>query len=143
MEFLLVYKFKSTNLVDSSTSWVIDSVVSFHITYERDLFTCYTLGNFDNVKMGHKGVARCVGVGHVCLEMSNSFRLILKHVLDIWLNLLSIGKLCDENYNSSFSGDSWKLTKSSMVVGRGIRASIVYIIKAKILKDVVHGLEVC
>jgi len=126
-EFLLVHEFEFDNLVDSLTGWVIDSGISFHITSRRDLFTSYTPGDFGNVKMTHEGVARCVGVGQFYLEMSNGSRLILKHVkhvLDVRLNLLFVGKLCDENYNNLFSGDSWKLTKDSMVV-----------------KDVVHAVE--
>jgi len=105
VDFLLVHEFESTNLVDSSTSWVIDSGASFHITSRRDLFISYTSNDFGSVKMAHEGVARCISVGQVCLEMSNDSRLILKHVkhvLDIRLNLLSVSKLCDENYNNSF-----------------------------------------
>jgi len=44
------------------------------------LFTSYTSGDFGSVKMVHEGVVRCIGVGQVCLEMSNGSRLILKHV---------------------------------------------------------------
>jgi len=80
VDFLLVHEFEFANLVDSSTSWVIDSGASFHITYRRDLFTSYTYGDFGCVKMAHGGVARCIGVGQVCLEMSNGSRLVLKHV---------------------------------------------------------------
>jgi len=90
-DFLLVQEFEPANLVDSSTSWVIDSGASFHITSRRDLFTSYTPSDFGNVKMAHESVARCIGVGHVCLEMSNGSRLILKHVKhvpDVRLNLL-------------------------------------------------------
>jgi len=123
---------------------VIDSGASFHITSRRDFFTSYTPSDFGSVKMAHEGVARCIGVGQVCLEMSNGSRLILKHVKhvpDVRLNLLSVGKLCDENYNNSFSGDSWKLTKGSMVVGRGTTQSTLYITQAKIVKDIVHAVE--
>ena len=126
-DFLLVHEFEPMNLVDSSTSWMIDSGASFYITSRRDLFTSYTPGDFGGVKMAHESVARCIGVGQVCLEMSNGSRLILKHVPDVRLNLLSVGKLCDENYNNSFAGDSWKLTKGSMVVGRGTKHSTLYI----------------
>jgi len=59
----LVHEFESVNLVDSSTSWVIDSGTSFHITSNRDLFTSYTLGDFGSVKMAHEGVTRCIGLG--------------------------------------------------------------------------------
>jgi len=142
IDFLLFHEFESANLVDSLISWVIDSHISFHITSRRDLFTSYTPGDFGSVKMAHEGVARCrIGVGQVCLEMSNGSRLILKHVPDVQVNLLFIGKLCNENYDSSFLGDSWKLTKGSMVVGRGTKHSTLYITQAKIVKDVFHAAE--
>jgi len=143
-DFLLVHEFEPGNLVDSSPSWVSDSGASFHITSKRDFFTSYTPGDFGSVKMTHESVARCIGIGQVCLEMSNGSRLILKHVKhvpDVRLNLLSVGKLCDENYNNSFASDSWKLTKGSMVVGRGTKHSTLYITQAKIVKDVVHAAE--
>jgi len=144
VDFLLVHEFESVNLVDRSTSWVIDSSASCHITSRRDLFTSYASGDFGSVKMAHEGVTRCIRIGHVCLEMSNGSRLILKHVKhvpDVLLNLLSVSKLSDENYNNSFSGDSWKLTKGSMVVGRGTKHSTLYITHTKIVKDVVHVAE--
>jgi len=144
VEFLLVHEFEFANLVDSLTSWVIDSSASFHITSRKDLFISYTPGDFASVKMAHEGVVIGIGVGQVCLEMSNGSRLILKHVNhapDVWLNLLSVGKLCDENYNSSFLGDSWKLTKGSMIVGKGTKHSTLYITQAKIVKDVDHATD--
>jgi len=62
--------------------------------------------------------------------MSNGSRLVLKHVKhvpDVRLNLLSVGKSCNENYNNLFSGDSWKFTMGFMVVGRGTKHSTLYI----------------
>ena len=135
VDFLLVHEFEFANLFDSSTSWVIDSGASFHITSRRGLFTSYTPGGFGSVKMAHEGVTKCIGVGQVCLEMSNGSRLILKHVKhvpDVRLNLLFVGKLCDENYNNSFSGDSWKLTTGSMDVGRGTKHPTLYITQANL-----------
>jgi len=71
IDFLLVYEFESANLVDGSTNWLIGSGASFHITSRIDLFTSYNSSDFGSVKMAHEGVARCISVGHVCLEMSN------------------------------------------------------------------------
>jgi len=102
VNFLLVEEFESTNLIDSSTTWVIDSGVPINISFTRDLFISYAVVGFGNFKMAHEGVAKCVGVGQVCLENSNDSGLILKHVPNMWLNLLSVGKLCDENYNNLF-----------------------------------------
>ena len=65
----------------------------------------------------------------------------MKHVPDVRLNILYVGNLCDENYNNSFSGDNWKLTKGFMVVGKGTKHSTFYITQAKIVKNVVHAAE--
>ena len=71
------------NLVDSLIIWVINSSASFHITSRRDLFTSYTPNDFNNVKMTHEGITRCIGVWQDCLEMFNDSRLILKHVPNV------------------------------------------------------------
>ena len=81
---------------------MIDSDASVHVTSRRDLFISYTFGDFGNMKMAYESVAKCFSVRHICLEMFTDSRLILKHVLNIQLNLLSIGKLCDENYTTQF-----------------------------------------
>ena len=79
--------------------------------------------------MAHEGVAKYASVGHVCLEISNIPKLApkhVKHVSNIWLNLLFVGKLCDENY------DNLKLTKGSIVVAKGTKHSILFLTETKI-----------
>jgi hypothetical protein len=104
-DFFTVYDDEVINLACHETSWVIDSGVSTHVTSRRDLFTSYTAGDFGTVKMGNNDVAKVVGIGDVCLEMSNGMKLVLrdvKHISDIRLNLISIGKLDDDGYCSIF-----------------------------------------
>jgi hypothetical protein len=62
---------------------MIDNGASTHVTSRRDLFTFYTADDFGTVKMGNKDVARVVGIGDVCLEMSNGMKLILRDVKHI------------------------------------------------------------
>ena len=41
------------------------------------------------MKIGNDGLAKIIGIGDVCLEMSNGMKLVLrdvKHILDIRLN---------------------------------------------------------
>ena len=54
VDFLLVHEFESANLVDNTTSWMIDNSASFLITSRRNLFTSYTPGDFGSVKMAIK-----------------------------------------------------------------------------------------
>jgi len=105
-EFLLV---EEHDIVDSASSWVIDSGTSIHITSRRDVFCSYTLGEFGDVNLANEGELKCVGLGDVNLEMSNGEKLTLKdvkHVPVIRLNLLYVAKLCDEGYDNLFSRDS-------------------------------------
>ncbi|PNX87194.1 multidrug and toxin extrusion protein 2-like, partial [Trifolium pratense] len=125
-DLLLVEEHGMSNVVDNASSWMIDSGTSVHVASRRDIFSSYTSGEFGDVKLAHDGVLKCVGLGDVNLEMANGSKLTLKdvkHVSDIRLNLLSVVKLCDEGYNSLFSRDTWKLTKGSMIVARGIKCS--------------------
>ncbi|KAJ0014147.1 hypothetical protein Pint_21127 [Pistacia integerrima] len=56
--------------------------------------------------MSNDGLAKVIGIGDVCLEMDNGSSLLLKdvkHIPDIHLNLISMGKLDDESYCKAFS----------------------------------------
>src|SRR6266487_6490033 len=142
-DLLLVEEHGMSNVIDSSSSWVIDSGTSVHVTSRRYIFGSYISGEFGDVKLAHEGVLKCIGLGDVNLEMANGSKLTLKdvkHVPDIRLNLLSVAKLCDEGYNNLFSRDTWKLTKGSMVVARGRKCSTLYVADAKIIKNV-HAIK--
>ena len=80
---------------------MIDSGASIHATPQKNFFTSYTFGDFGSVRMGNDGSAKSIGVGDVCLETSNGTVLFLKnvkHISDILMNLISIGKLNDEGF---------------------------------------------
>ena len=93
------------SLVAQDSNWVIDSGASFHVTSHGDFFRSYTAGDFGNVRMGNNGTSKIVGIGDICLETSIGSKLILKdvrHVPDIRLNLISIGRLDDEGFAHYF-----------------------------------------
>lgn len=66
---------------------------------------------------------------------------LVRHVPDIRLNLISVGKLDDEGYNNNFSDGKWKLSKGSLVVAKGKKTCSLYTVQAKICKGVVNTLE--
>ena len=81
--------------------------------------------------MGNDSLVKVIGIGDVCLEMNNGTRLLLKgvkHIPEIRLNLISAGKLDDEEYCHTFSNGQWKLTKGAMIIARGKKYSILYIL---------------
>ena len=93
-------------LAAQDSNQVTDSNASFHVTSHGDFFRSYTVGDFGNVGMGNSGTSKIVGIGDICLETSIGSKLILKdvrHVPDIRLNLISIGRLDDEGFTYYFS----------------------------------------
>ena len=69
------------------------------------------------------------------------FNLVLKdvrYVIDICLNLISIGKLDDDGYNNQFGEAKWKLSKDSLVLPKGKKVNILYVIETKIRKEDVN-----
>lgn len=61
--------------------------------------------DFESVKMGNNGVAKSVRMGDVCLETINDTTLLLKyvkHIPNIHMNLISTGKLDDEEFCNTF-----------------------------------------
>ncbi|MCF8701906.1 GAG-pre-integrase domain-containing protein [Corynebacterium sp. MC-10] len=117
------------------TSWVIDSGATIHGTPHKNLFSSYTYGDYGVVKMGNGNLSKVIGKGDVCVETDNGMKLLLKdvrHIPDMRLNLMSIGKLDDEGFQNSFGNGKWKLTKGSLIIARGHKLSKLYVMQAKV-----------
>lgn len=68
-------------------------------------------------------------MGDVYLEINIRSQLLLKnmrHILDIYLQLISTKILDDKGYHSHFSKEKWKLTKSSLVVESGKKLKMLH-----------------
>ena len=78
---------------------MLDSGASFHVTPHDEFFTYYSRGDFGNIKMGNSGASKIMGIGDIWLETNLGYKLLLKdvkHVPDMYPNLISIGKFDDE-----------------------------------------------
>lgn len=81
--------------IDSS-SLIVDFGASFHTISNIELFTIYNSDNFGMMKMRNGNESRVVSIGNVHMVISLSHKLILndvRHVLNLWANLLSSNKL--------------------------------------------------
>ncbi|GAA0139832.1 hypothetical protein LIER_01302 [Lithospermum erythrorhizon] len=99
---------QNVNLSCDEMDWVVDSGGSTHATSRHDLFSSYETGDFGVVRMENNGQASVIRIGDICVKTSNGTPLVLKgvkHIPDFRFNLLSIGKLDNEGYENSFSGD--------------------------------------
>ena len=120
---------------------MIDFGASFYVTSQSDLFSTYSRGDFGNIRMGNSGSSKIVGIGDICLETIVGSKLILRdvrHVPDIRLNLISVGKLDDKGFANSFDNDKWKLTKGSLVLARGTKENSLYVMQAKLNKGEIN-----
>ena len=136
-ELMFICEEASVNLANEECTWVIDSGASFHTTPWRKCFSSYTVGDYGCVKMGDIGACKIAGIGSVCLTMSTGCRLTLRdvrHVPDIRLNMVSIGRLNDEGCSGSFQNGMWKLCKGSLIEARAQKQGTLYVMHAKMYK---------
>ncbi|CAL1392755.1 unnamed protein product [Linum trigynum] len=74
----------------------------------------------------------------------NGTKLLLKgvrHVPEMRLNLISVDKLDEEGYCSTFHNGQWKLTRGSLVLAKGKKLSKLYVTEAKISPEIVNSAE--
>ncbi|GKV36538.1 hypothetical protein SLEP1_g44659 [Rubroshorea leprosula] len=133
-ELYLLCENDSIDVAHYDSTWVIDTIASYHVTPNRDWFSSYKEGDFGYLKMGNRSEAKIVGVSDVWLETNIGSKLHLKnvrHVPEIRLNLMSTGMLDDDGYLNYFGNGTWKLTKGTMVVARGKKRFSLYETQAK------------
>ena len=85
-----------------------------------------------------------MGIGDIFLETSIGNKLVLKdsrHVSDIRLNIISTSRLHDEGFTNSFGECKWKLTKGSLVVARGKKQNILYVMEARLHKGDINAAQ--
>ena len=87
-------------------------------------------GDFGKVKMGNQGISNIIGVGDIDM-MTNSWCIHslkdVRHVPEMRLNLISVGKLDDAGMISQFGGGRWKLTHGNLIMARGRKEGSLYV----------------
>ena len=109
------------HIANPQVEWVIDSTTSYHVTPMRDLFTTYSGGDYERVRMGNESFATIFGIGGIFVVTNVGCTLTLKdvrHVPNMRLNLISTYALDKPGFESYFGNGRWKLTKWSVVYVR-------------------------
>ena len=89
----------------SNFDWILDSGASHHVTPCKDIFVAYNPGDYGRVHLGNNNFCSIVGVGDVQTKMKNGQDILLKqvrHVPEMCMSLISMGRLDDEGYSTSF-----------------------------------------
>ena len=79
--------------------------------------------------MGNQVSSKIIGICAITLITNIGYKLMLKdvrHVPDMRLNLISLGKLDDAGLVNFFGGGIWKLTKGSLIVAREKKEGSLY-----------------
>ncbi|KAK4439570.1 Retrovirus-related Pol polyprotein from transposon TNT 1-94 [Sesamum alatum] len=85
-------------------------------------------------------------LGDIILSSGVGCQLILKdvkHVPDMRLNLILVGKLDDDGLQSHYGNGKWKLTKGNLVVAQGIKEGSLYVMRGKLCKDETNVVVSC
>ena len=118
------------SLESTDDSLVLDSGASFHATPHRGYFIDYVQGDFGLVYLGDNKPYQIVGNGKVKIKLQNVKHWLLhevRHVARLSRNLISIGELNDEGYIVTFNDKSWKVSKGSLVVEKGVKVETLYL----------------
>ncbi|KAM1149991.1 hypothetical protein ACFX2B_030215 [Malus domestica] len=128
---------------DRDIEWIFDNGASFHATSKREFFGTYKEYDFGIVKMGNESYSKILRIGDICLRTNLGCQLMLKdvrHILDIRLNLISIGTLDRQGYYHHIGEGKLKLTKGLMVA-RARLCCTLYQSNAKVLKGELNAVE--
>nr|GEW47223.1 retrotransposon protein, putative, Ty1-copia subclass [Tanacetum cinerariifolium] len=138
-------KHKKDNDGDDNTE-VNTTTDEFFVCYDYDMVSLANddSSNFGVVRMGNTGLSRIASIGEICLKFDTEMELVLhniKRVLDMRLNIISIGLLDEDGYHNSSSNGLWKVTLGSLIVARGKRESKLYMTHPKISKSIVNVVD--
>jgi len=122
----------------SSFYWILDCGASHHVTACKDSFVSYNPGDYGRVHLGNNHFCSIVGVGDVHIKMKDGKYILLKqvkHVPEMCLSLISMGRLDDEGYLTIFGKGGWKISKGALVVAKGPKTGTLYTLKTLIGKS--------
>ena len=109
---------------------VVHLGASCYTTPHRKSSHDYVPDDFGHVLLGDDEPCKIVGVGKVRIKLNNGNELLLKdvrHIPAMKRNMISTGQLGDNDCLSAF-GKIWcKITKATLVIGKGDRIGMLYL----------------
>lgn len=94
--------------------------------------------------MESHGVSKIIGMGDICIITNLGYKMVLKdvrHVPNLRLNLISIGKLDDEGYVTHHGDGQWNLKNDSLIMAKGKKYYSLYRIEVQISKDEIKSIS--
>jgi len=117
--------------LDSTERWVVDTGASFHACPTRSNFKNFIAGDLGKVYLGNDLACDITGKGDVDIRLPNGsiWTLVdVRYVPCLRRNLISVSQLAKHQTFFTFGDKTWKATKGSMVVARGILDGTLYVV---------------
>ena len=101
-----------------SDDWFVDSGATDHMCFDKDSFTVYhSLNRPKPIYLGDSSVVNPIGMGTIRIgDKVNLFNVL--HVPDLDINLLSVDKVLQQDYDVLFSGDRCTVKKETRILSR-------------------------
>ncbi|KAL2243895.1 UNVERIFIED_CONTAM: Retrovirus-related Pol polyprotein from transposon TNT 1-94 [Sesamum indicum] len=114
---------------NSSDDWIVDSGASFHSCSNKDIMESYTSGDFGLVYLADNKPLKIIGKGDVRIKSTNGSCWILhdvRHIPGLKRNLISVGQLDSDGFDTTFRDAKWKISWGAMTLARGLKSGTLY-----------------
>ena len=105
-------------------TWIVDSIASYHVTPIKECFSTFHAGRQGYIYLGNDYAYPIEGYDtvHLCVDGANDLVLHdVRYVLGIKKSLLSVGQMDVHGYSMLFEKGSWKLTRGSLLIVKGVK----------------------
>ena len=123
--------------MEESSSWLLDSGASYHVTPFWSQFHTYTARDFEPVRVGNSQHCAEFGIASVELSLTGGSMLVLshvRHVPDLRRSLILVGQLDETGIRASFSSGRWSLHRGNLLLARGPKVHSLYLLYVTLIE---------
>lgn len=106
------------SMESETKSWVLNSGASFHVTSNKEVFENNVSGNMGNMYLDNDQACDVIGQGAIHIKLNRYVWKLknVRHAPSLRKNLISIKQLAKDGYVTTFSEDTWKISKGTVTV---------------------------
>jgi len=132
----LMSKIKDADMPAASSSWIIDSGCTAHMTFDREVFSTYTTIANASVEMGTRDSAAAVGRGDVIIKIQSGSSTVqcklenVLHVPSFKYSLISVSTMDKKGLRTTFENGYCEISRAGKALVRGTTYKGLYILKS-------------
>ena len=116
-------------MTEESSTWLLDSGASYHVTPHRSQFWQYSARHSDLVRVGNLQHYAIKEIRTVELNLPGGSTLVLhnfRYVPELSRPLISVGQLDEDGICARFSSGGWTLHKGNLLLAQGSKVHSLY-----------------